>query len=79
MPNGVLAPYWTDLAGEGAPGILLAILEDTVTGAAWLVAEWQELILGTDVLVVAQTWIGLNGVEDITYSYAEDTIGVAPP
>ena len=36
-PNGVLAPFWTDLDGTGAPGIFIATLTDGVND--WIVVE----------------------------------------
>ena len=32
-PNNVLAPFWTDLDGTGAPGILATVLSETATTA----------------------------------------------
>ncbi|NEA30669.1 S8 family serine peptidase [Streptomyces sp. SID13031] len=66
-PNNVLAPYWTDLDGTGAPGILAGSLTDGVN--SWLVIEWREFLFGTNTLKVFQQWIGSNGAEDITYTY----------
>jgi hypothetical protein len=81
-PNGVLASYWTDLDGSGAPGITAANLSDGVN--SWLVVQWNVHVFGVSTAAGGarnmQVWIGLNGAEDITYSYATDTIGVdAPP
>jgi VCBS repeat-containing protein len=66
-PNGVLAPFWTDLDGTGAPGIFAATLTDGVD--TWLVVEWRVNVFGTNSLRKFQLWIGVNGVEDITYAY----------
>lgn len=68
-PNNVLAPYWTDLDGGGAPGIYSAILSDSVTGEQWFAVEWQVNTFGTTDTNVFQLWIGLNGTEDITFAY----------
>ena len=78
-PNGVLAPFWTDLDGTGAPGVYIALLEDTATGDAWVVVEWQVNVFGTTGLRVFQHWIGLNGTEDITYTYDPANLPAAPP
>ena len=43
-PNNVLAPFWTDLDGTGAPGIL-AVLTDGVSD--WIVVEWRVNVFGT--------------------------------
>jgi subtilisin family serine protease len=66
-PNGVLAPFWTDLDGTGAPGIFVAILTDGVND--WLVIESRLNVFGTTSQRVFQVWIGLNGTEDITFAY----------
>ncbi|MET7280515.1 S8 family serine peptidase [Kribbella sp. NPDC005582] len=66
-PNNVLAPYWTDLNGAGTPGVYVGTLTDGVS--TWLVLEWRVNLYGTNSLKVFQQWIGLDGVEDITYAY----------
>ncbi len=68
-PNNILAPFWTDLDGTGAPGILVDIL-GLPTGEEWLIVEYQVNVWGTSDLRTFQVWIGLNGVEDIDYEYA---------
>ena len=71
-PNGVMAPFWTDLDGTGAPGIYAGILTDGAD--SWIVVEWQENVFGTTDLRTFQTWIGVNGDantgEDISYTYS---------
>jgi Subtilase family/Fibronectin type-III domain/PA domain len=67
-PNNMLAPFWTDLDGTGAPGIFVATLTDGVD--TWLVIEFRVNVFGTSDLRRFQTWIGVNGVEDITYAYS---------
>jgi subtilisin family serine protease len=80
-PNGVLAPYWTDMDGTGAPGITAVTLSDGTS--SWLVVQWNVHVFGLNTPAGArnmQVWIGLNGTEDITYSYAPGTLGAdAPP
>jgi subtilisin family serine protease len=76
-PNGVLAPFWTDLDGTGAPGIYAAELTDGVD--TWVVVEWQVNVFGTTSLRVFQHWIGENGVEDITFAYDPARLPAAPP
>lgn len=66
-PNNVLASYWTDLDGTGAPGIFATVLTDGV--GTWLVLEWRLNVFGTNSLKVFQQWIGVDGTEDITYAY----------
>ena len=43
-PNGVLAPYWTDLEGGGTEGIRAATLTDGVD--SWLVLQWDVRLFG---------------------------------
>ena len=66
-PNGVLAPFWTDLDGTGAPGIFIAVLTDGVN--TWIVVESRLNVFGTTSQRVFQAWIGVNGTEDITFAY----------
>ena len=66
-PNGVLAPFWTDLDGTGAPGIFVATLTDGVS--TWIVVEWRVNVFGTSSQRVFQAWIGINGTEDIVFAY----------
>ncbi|MEV4803217.1 S8 family serine peptidase [Nonomuraea sp. NPDC049421] len=76
-PNNVLAPYWTDLNGAGAPGILATVLTDGTN--RWLVVEWRVNLYGTNELKVFQQWIGINGTEDISYAYDPANLPGAPP
>jgi hypothetical protein len=66
-PNNVLAPFWTDLDGTGAPGIYAGILTDGVSD--WLIFEWQVNVWGTTSNRHFQVWIGLNGVQDLSFAY----------
>ncbi len=73
-PNGVLAPYWTDLDGTDEIGIYVGTLTDGVN--TWLVVQWNVHVFGNaDNDRSFQTWIGVNGSEDISYGYAADAIG----
>ncbi|MER7245523.1 S8 family serine peptidase [Kribbella sp. NPDC000426] len=77
-PNNVLAPYWTDLDGTGAPGVFATILTDGVNN--WIVVEWRLNLFGTSgPLKVFQQWIGIDGTEDITYAYDGTNLPGAPP
>ena len=81
-PNGVLAPYWTDLNDDGTPPSLsVTILGDGVSN--WIVVQWDTHVFGDPSPAGSrkmQVWIGINGVEDISYGYDTNTIGVdAPP
>ncbi len=67
-PNNVLAPFWTDLDGTGVAGVFVNVLTDGVN--SWLVVEWRVNVFGTNDTRTFQTWIGVDGVQDITYAYA---------
>ncbi len=67
-PNNVLAPFWTDLDGSTSPGITLGVLGDGVN--SWLVVQWDINVWGTTDLRSFQTWIGINGTQDISYTYS---------
>ena len=66
-PNGVLAPFWTDLDGTSATGILANVLTDGVND--WIVVEWRVNVFATTSNRHFQVWIGINGVVDISYAY----------
>ncbi|WP_109508333.1 S8 family serine peptidase [Nocardioides speluncae] len=66
-PNNMLAPFWTDLDGTGAPGVFVATLTDGVN--TWIVVEYQVNVFGTTSNRTFQTWIGVNGTQDITFAY----------
>ena len=81
-PNGVLAPYWTDLNDDATnPSLSVTILGDGTNN--WIVVQWDAHVFGDPSPAGSrkmQVWIGTNGVEDISYGYDTNTIGVdAPP
>ena len=67
-PNNILAPFWTDLDGSDAPGISAGLLTDGTHD--WLVVQWDVDVWGTSDLRSFQVWIGVNGVQDISYAYS---------
>ena len=78
-PNGVLAPYWTDLDGTGDAGVRVALLSGG--GMQWVAVQWNVHVFG-DLSPAGQramqVWIGLNGTEDISYGYeAGTTVGAS--
>ncbi|QSQ23206.1 hypothetical protein JY651_50410 [Pyxidicoccus parkwayensis] len=75
LPNNILAPFWTDLDGGGAPGIFLTVLTDGVSD--WVVVEFRLNVFGTNRRDIFQVWIGVNGVEDITYAYDPNNLPIA--
>jgi subtilisin family serine protease len=66
-PNNMLAPFWTDLDGSASDGIFVAEVTDGTDN--WVVVEYRMNVFGTSDLRTFQVWIGVNGVEDISYSY----------
>jgi hypothetical protein len=69
-PNNLLAPFWTDLDGTGAPGVLAGVLT-AADGSSWLVIEWRVNVYGTSSRRTFQTWMRL-GVEEIGFAYPPD-------
>jgi subtilisin family serine protease len=67
-PNNVLAPFWTDLDGTGAPGVYAGLLS---AGPAdnWLVIEWRVNVFGTTSRRTFQVWMRLGGPEQIGLVY----------
>ena len=76
-PNNLLAPFWTDLDGSASDGIFVAEL--TGGGESWIVVEYRMNVVGTSDLRTFQVWIGVNGVEDISYSYVPADLPYADP
>jgi hypothetical protein len=70
-PNNILAPFWTDLDGGGAPGVYVNVLTDGVND--WTVVEWRVNVFGTNSVRRFQVWIGDNGVQDISFTYDPST------
>jgi subtilisin family serine protease len=70
-PNNVLAPLWTDLDGTGcaACGYEVGTLSDGVN--LWIVVQMNSNLYGTSDMENWQIWIGLNGVQDISYTYGD--------
>ena len=66
-PNDVLAPYWTDLNGSGAPGISAGVLTNGVGN--WAVFQWDVNVFDTNQPKTFQLWIGLNGTQDLSFAY----------
>ena len=66
-PNNILAPYWTDLDGTAAPGISASVLTDGVS--SWIVLQWDVNVFGTTAAKTFQIWIGIDGVQDISFAY----------
>jgi subtilisin family serine protease len=76
-PNNMLAPFWTDLDGSDSDGLFVALLTDGTDD--WIVAEYQLNVVGTSDLRTFQVWIGVNDVEDISFSYLPDDLPYTDP
>jgi hypothetical protein len=79
QPNNVLAPYWTDLEGGAHAGVYAGELTDGVN--TWIVVEWDVQVFGVSAASGErrmQVWIGVDGTEDITYTYDTASLVSAP-
>ncbi len=79
-PNNTLAPFWTDLDATNARGLLVGTLTDG--SLSWLVVQWDSAVFGaapTDPLVQMQAWIGLNGTQDISFTYDPANLPAGTP
>jgi hypothetical protein len=69
-PNNVLAPFWTDLNPAAGGSYYAYVLSGG--GLSWLVIEWENAPnWGDGAPNSFQVWIGLNGYEDISFTYGE--------
>ena len=68
-PNNLMAPFWTDLDGSNAAGLRIAVLGDGAANS-WLAIQWEVNVWGSTDLRKFQVWIGLNGTQDVSYTYA---------
>jgi hypothetical protein len=67
-PTNMLAPFWTDLDPESGGELRITTLTDGTSD--WLVIDWFEVVNFADLEANSfEIWIGLNGVEDITFTY----------
>ncbi len=73
-PNNVLAPYWTDLNPGAGGAIRVATLTDGVN--TWMVIDWEDVPVFSDPSETRsfQIWIGIDGTEDITFTYDAATL-----
>ncbi|WP_420631121.1 S8 family serine peptidase [Candidatus Leptofilum sp.] len=68
IPNNVLAPYWTDMDPSAGGRVLVNVLGDGVN--SWIVVEWEMVPnWGDGELNTVQAWIGIDGFEDISFTY----------
>ncbi|CAN5467459.1 S8 family serine peptidase [soil metagenome] len=73
-PNNILAPFWTDLNPAVRGTIRMGTLTDGIN--AWLVINWDQVTnYSADQPNSFEIWIGLNGTEDISFTYDQVTQG----
>jgi uncharacterized repeat protein (TIGR01451 family) len=67
-PNNLLAPLWTDLNPGAGGAMRVGVLTDGTSD--WIVFDWEAVPNFTDGEANSfQVWIGINGVQDITYAF----------
>ncbi len=70
-PNNVLAPLWTDLDGGSSTatgqGLRIGVVTDGTSN--WIVVQLKEHVFGTTTLESFEVWIGIDGTQDISYTY----------
>ncbi len=67
-PNNVLAPFWTDLNPAAGGAVRIGILTDGVN--RWLIVDFEAVReYSTPRTASFQIWIGINGVQDISFTY----------
>jgi hypothetical protein len=67
-PNNVLAPFWTDLDGTNAPGILVGAL--TGGGRTYIVVEHRVNVWDTTDQRRFQVWIGTGTTQQVWFTYS---------
>jgi len=74
QPNNVLAPFWTDLNPAAGGQEWINVLSDGVN--SWIVVEWEAVPnFGDGLPNTFQVWIGIDGVEDISFVYGPAITG----
>jgi uncharacterized repeat protein (TIGR01451 family) len=69
-PNNVLAPFWTDLNAAAGGAMRIGVLTDTGSGDSWLILDWAGVPeYSSTTPATFEIWIGINGTEDISYTY----------
>jgi hypothetical protein len=73
-PNNVLAPFWTDLNPGSGGALRAAALTNGVN--TWIVLDWEDVPTWSGSETDSfQIWIGIDGVEDISFTYGLVGIG----
>ena len=67
-PNNVLAPFWTDFNPSAGGAIRIGTLTDGTN--TWLVVDYAAVKEYSTIRTNSfEVWIGINGTEDISYTY----------
>ncbi len=75
-PNNVLAPFWTDLNPGFSGAMRVGELTDTSTGDSWMVFDWDAVPNFSNHQPNSfEVWIGVNGVQDISFAFGPVTGG----
>lgn len=71
LPNGVLAPFWTDLYPPAGGAIRIGSLTDGTN--TWTVVDWQSVVDFSNHTVANsfEIWLRQGTVEDIVFSYGD--------
>ncbi len=73
-PNNVLAPFWSDLNPAFGGAMRVATLTDGVN--TWIVFDWENVANYSNRAPNSfQVWIGINGAEDITFTFGNVSNG----
>lgn len=76
LPNNVLAPFWTDLNPAFGGAMRVAVLTDGVN--SWIVVDWDGVVNFSDGQPNQfEVWIGIDGVEDVSFVYGVTSNGEA--
>jgi subtilisin family serine protease len=78
-PNNTVAPFWTDLDPSVGGAMRIAVIEDSDTGEAWIVQEWEDVpTFGTPADVHdIQIWTQLGETEGNHLVYGDVGAGAA--
>jgi len=71
VPNGVLAPFWSDLNPAAGGSIRIGSLTDGTN--SWTVIDWANVVNFSNHALANsfEIWLGQGTVEDITFSYGD--------
>jgi Subtilase family/Fibronectin type-III domain/PA domain len=76
-PNNTVAPFWTDLDPSLGGALRAAVLEDSVTGEAWIVQDWEDVATFGNAADVHdfQIWTQIGDTEGNHLVYGDVGVG----